>query len=332
MPLTQQQIDTFHAEGFLVVEGALDDADLDPVIDEYETYIDRRADELYTQGKISDRYSSEPFARRLACICGENSDIYGELDIMRLLGKASFAFLGNDKLLDSVEQFVGPEITCSPIQHLRPKLPTALAPGQNAELTHIAPWHQDAGVTWPEADPYFILTVWVPLVDATPENGCMEIIPRVHGGGLREHLTYSETGTTIVTEQMPKTEPLPLPMHKGDVLFMHKAIPHRSLPNRSDTVRWSMDLRYQQTGTPTGRPVSPRIRGAQPRRTRFRAARPRRVGAALADGPGTKPGRAATPLATGVLTAMRVQAACLPAPARSRLSYRYRRTGSGAGR
>jgi hypothetical protein len=33
--------------------------------------------------------------------------------------------------------------------------------------------------------------------------------------------------------------------------------PHRSTVNEADTVRWSMDLRYQQTGTPTGRPYNP---------------------------------------------------------------------------
>jgi len=53
------------------------------------------------------------------------------------------------------------------------------------------------------------------------------------------------------------TEPVPLPVRKGGMILMHKETPHRSTPNRSDTVRWSMDLRYQNTGTPTGRPFHP---------------------------------------------------------------------------
>ena len=87
----------------------------------------------------------------------------------------------------------------------------------------------------------------------------MQIIPRQHGKGLKQHTTHPVTGTVIVPGQMPKTKPLSLPMNKGDVLFMHKEIPHRSLPNRSNGVRWSMDLRYQKTGTPTGRPFHPAI-------------------------------------------------------------------------
>ena len=51
-----------------------------------------------------------------------------ELDIMFLRGEAAFAFLRNEKILDQVEGLVGPELTCSPIQHVRPKLPTGLTP------------------------------------------------------------------------------------------------------------------------------------------------------------------------------------------------------------
>ena len=56
---------------------------------------------------------------------------------------------------------------------------------------------------------------------------------------------------------MPKEEILSLPMDRGSVLLMHKEIPHSSLRNSTDTIRWSMDLRYQETGTPTGRPFYP---------------------------------------------------------------------------
>ena len=255
MKLSQAQLEQFNEEGFLVVDDALEDRDLDPVIDEYEAHINKRARELLAEGKISQLYEDEPFDRRLACISQENSEIYPELDIMRLRGKSSFDFLRNDNLMDIVESIVGPEITCSPIQHIRAKLPAGFAPGGTD--AHVAPWHQDAGVTWAEADPHFILTVWLPLSKATTENGCLQIIPRTHGTGLMLHHSKPGVGTTIVDEEMPEVEALTLPMQKGSVLLIHKEIPHRSTRNVSDTVRWSMDLRYQKTGTPTGRPFHP---------------------------------------------------------------------------
>jgi hypothetical protein len=141
--LSSRQIDRFYTEGYLVVEGALTDADPEPVIREYEAKIDRRARELHAAGKLGRLYQEEPFERRLACICRETMELYPEMDIMHHRGKAAFDFLRNERLLDLVECFVGPEITCSPIQHIRAKLPSALAPEIAGKGdTHIVPWRQ----------------------------------------------------------------------------------------------------------------------------------------------------------------------------------------------
>ena len=42
-------------------------------------------------------------------------------------------------------------------------------------------------------------------------------------------------------------------MKAGDALFFHKKMMHSSLPNTTDGIRWSFDLRYNVTGQPTGR-------------------------------------------------------------------------------
>tara|TARA_B100000579_G_scaffold353696_1_gene308482 strand:+ start:186 stop:1157 length:972 start_codon:yes stop_codon:yes gene_type:complete len=255
MRLTVAEKTAFENQGYLLVEGALTDDDIYPVINEYERYIDARAKELYRDKKISSLFEDQPFERRLAYICKEFGDIYHEMDIMYFRGKECFTFLSNENLIDLVEGLVGPEITCSPIQHIRPKLPEGITP--TGADSHIVPWHQDAGVTWEEADPYFILTVWLPLAESTCENGCLEIVPCVHGDGLWEHSSKPGAGTSIADKLMPEAEPVLLPMKKGDVLLMHKEIPHRSGRNHSNDIRWSMDLRYQATGTPTGRPFHP---------------------------------------------------------------------------
>ena len=254
MKLNAEQVVQFEELGYLLLRGALTDADLDPVIAEYEAHIGRRAEQMLAAGKISALYANEPFNRRLIPICRENNEIYNELDIMHFRGPALFEFLTNDRLLDLVEGLVGPEISCSPIQHTRPKLPSDIACDGDQ---HVVPWHQDAGVTWAEADPHFILTVWLALSEARPENGCLQIIPQARGTALMRHHTKKGLGTVIIDEEMPEAEQLTLPMDKGDVLLLDKMVPHRSGANNSATVRWSMDLRYQATGTPTGRPWQP---------------------------------------------------------------------------
>jgi ectoine hydroxylase-related dioxygenase (phytanoyl-CoA dioxygenase family) len=253
--LTPLALEQFHRNGYLLLEDGLADAQLVPLIAEYESYIDRRASELYAAGQLTQTYAGEPFERRLACISRETGILYPELDIMHLRGPATFAFLRNETLLDIVESLVGPEILCSPIQHLRPKLPSGLTP--RGSDPHVVHWHQDAGVTWPEADPYFILTLWIPLVDATPENGCLRLIPGVHKEGLLPHRTKPGLGTAIHGDLLARRPIVTLPMRKGSVLLMHKHTPHSSSRNSTDTVRWSIDLRYQATGTATGRPFYP---------------------------------------------------------------------------
>ncbi len=46
-------------------------------------------------------------------------------------------------------------------------------------------WHQDNGYTYIEPQAY--LTVWVALTDATPENGCVQVLPGVHRSGTVAH-------------------------------------------------------------------------------------------------------------------------------------------------
>lgn len=253
--LTKTQRHDFEQNGYLLLEDWLTEADLAPILAEYAAYIDRRAQQLHADGLLTDTYAALPFTHRLAAICAETPLLYPELDMMHLRGEATFAFLRHPKLLALAESFIGPEIICSPIQHVRPKLPSGLTP--RGSDPHVVHWHQDAGVTWQEADPYFILTVWLPLVDATVENGCLRLIPGVHREGLLAHRTKRGTGTAIHGDLLAGKSIVTLPMRKGSVLLMHKHTPHSSGRNTSDGVRWSMDLRYQATGTATGRPFQP---------------------------------------------------------------------------
>ncbi len=268
MSLTQDQLRHFMDEGYVIVEGALTGDDLDPVIAGIEAFVDERARVLHREKLITDLHETESFERRLALITRENAAIYDDIDIMNMRAESVFRFLGNGRMLDLVESLVGPEITCSPIQHLRAKLPEGLnslsshgSGGGNGEedalaariRENVAPWHQDAQVHHEDADPVFILTVWLPLCDTDEENGCLQIIPRVH----HSRTVYWSEGFGIEEGRLPEGDVLSLPMKKGDVLLMHKLIPHRSIPNRSDTIRWSLDLRYQQTGLPTGRSFYP---------------------------------------------------------------------------
>jgi ectoine hydroxylase-related dioxygenase (phytanoyl-CoA dioxygenase family) len=257
MSLTAEQIDAFRRDGVLVAENVLTDADVAPVIAAYEDWIDQRARQLHAEGKISDLAENEPWDKRIGLLMAQSPAIANGMDIMHARLPAMFDFLHNEHLLDAVQSLLGtPEITCNPIQHIRAKPPADVS-GTGSNFYNV-PWHQDSGVTWDEADHSDIITCWMPLgVDATVEMGCMEVLPRVFQRG---HLTHQagEGGATIKPDLLPAdVPPRPVPVRKGGVIFMSRFTPHHSTPNLSDRVRWSLDLRYQPTGQPTGRPFHP---------------------------------------------------------------------------
>ncbi len=254
MRLTSVQIESYRQDGVLRVEGALEPADLQGVIDELTMVVGTRAQALHAEGKLTDLHQDAPFETRLGLLYGQCPEITRGLDIMHYRGEAAFRFLGNSNLLDVLEDLLGPEITCNPIQHVRAKPPDRFEPSLGPSF-HMAPWHQDAGVMMPEAENSDVITCWLPLGDATAEMGCMEVLPgQVEAGYLRHQ---KEGGTTIVPGLMPATSPRVMDCRKGDIVLMSRFTPHRSRPNVSDLCRWSLDLRYQPTGQHTGRTGHP---------------------------------------------------------------------------
>ena len=254
--LSDQQIEAFYGDGYLLIEGGLPVADLEPVINEYDRVVDDLARDLKKKGQIESTHAAEPFETPAGPGSAPTMKQPTELpigwstDIDQVLGKSTFEFLRNERLLDLIEGILGPEITCSPIQHMRCKLPSSLWDGASS---YVAPWHQDAQVHTEDADEHFILTVWIPLVDTDERNGCLQVIPEVH----RESKVLWSEGFGISEENMPDRNSLSLPMSRGDILFFHKLTPHSSGPNQTDESRWSLDLRYQKTGTPSGRSCYP---------------------------------------------------------------------------
>ncbi len=99
-----------------------------------------------------------------------------------------------------------------------------------------------------------LLRIWMPLVDATAETGCMEVMPHVFKLGYLNH--QAEGGTMIVPEKLPQVEPVLAECPKGSLVIMNKYTPHRGISNRSNIIRWSIDLRYHKSGANSGRSFS----------------------------------------------------------------------------
>ena len=245
--LSKEQVAFYKLEGFLVLENFLSEADLAGVKASMSARVDEIAADLLAAGLITDTFENSPFESRLAQLFAGLDDKaflkYGRSWRDRLPGY--YDLMANPKILDALESLIGPELFSNPVYNTRPKVPKVAA--------GAVPWHQDKSY-WPDANANPVITVWIPLVDATLENGCLHIMPRTHKQKILSwHAeTYSGTGFTeiddaMIAELIPEKTVVPLPVKAGTAILFNDRCIHKSTPNGSDEVRWSVDLRYQPT-------------------------------------------------------------------------------------
>jgi hypothetical protein len=261
--LTAEQVESFHQEGYLHLPDVLEPQDLDPVQAELEDIIESAARRLKEAGSVDDDYADLPFDRRLIPLVRADASAAAGVNFPANLGPAIFDFLHNERLLNIVESLVGPEIYAHSCQHIRAKLPATddyAGSLSKSEWARSTAWHQDLGVLLPEADETLVVTSWIPLVDADATNGTLRVIPRSHTEPLRRHVrpTEGEGGSwSVAPEELPDIEPVTVPVQRGGMILLHCRTPHSSEPNRSDGIRWSMDLRWNDARMPNGRPQLP---------------------------------------------------------------------------
>ncbi len=112
------------------------------------------------------------------------------------------------------------------------------------------PWHQDEAYWDPELI-YRALGCWMPLDDATPENGCMKFIPGSHLGEIVAHRHVNDDPMTpaLFVEMAPEDDAraVVVPVPAGGAVFHHSRTLHASGPNRSDHVRRAYSNEWQLT-------------------------------------------------------------------------------------
>ena len=259
--ITASDVETFERQGYLVVENLLDAATLDAIHGEYAELMDRLYADWANAGLVPPATAGMGFWDKLDQAYKGGFDWYQPFDISlpgddisddtpMHFGPAVFDMVTHKNILDTVEALIGPEITSNPIQHVRIK-PPERAVAKDEIRAHIVAtdWHQDRGVTLPEADQTTFVTVWLAITDATVENGCLQVATD-HYSEMLPHCPRTQTG---ISEAHTPKRATPTPVKAGGAVIFHPMTPHSSLSNTSDGYRWSFDLRYNVTGQPTGR-------------------------------------------------------------------------------
>ena len=258
--LTQEQIDSFETTGVLVVENVLPGPVLRAVKAEYTALLDAMYARWQAEGRVP-APDGMNFYQKLLVAYDAGCEWFQPMDISLPgsaiaadtpfhFGPAVFDMLTCGRLLDLVEDLIGPEITSNPIQHVRLKPPSRTL-RQTETTAHImaTDWHQDRAVAHAEGDRTRMVTVWLAMNDATVENGCLQVIP----GKPQMYPHCPKRQTSIADGFLDETKAIPLPVKAGGAVIFHPLTPHASLDNVSDAFRWSFDIRYNVTGQPTGR-------------------------------------------------------------------------------
>lgn len=155
-----------------------------------------------------------------------------------------YALATHPKVLDAVKSVIGPDFFLL-ATHFFCKY------GEGASAEKFVAWHQD--VTYWGLEPPQAVTVWLAIDDADEANGCMQIIPGSHKGGIREHGTAEQTGNLLSINQEVSVTPeeeasaVSLELEAGWASLHDGCLIHGSLPNMSDRRRYGLTLRYIPT-------------------------------------------------------------------------------------
>lgn len=245
--LTNEQVKQFFDEGFLIVEDFFSQEQLQSCRNDIEAMVDDLAKKLYAAGKIQDLHEECGLFERLTELDKEFPGAAILLFKSQKMSKSFQNIWSDEKMLNVAEQILGPDVAGHPVWNLRPKIP------KNDIV--IVPWHQDAAYFDTESYDHMIFTAWIPFLDTDAKNGGMQMARYGHRTGRvgRHTCSPGDTWYVLLDEEEMKNN-LGVDLEKdivtckvpyGGMLLFQNMIPHRSLSNTSNNVRWSCDLRWQ---------------------------------------------------------------------------------------
>lgn len=128
----------------------------------------------------------------------------------------------DDRLLDIAELFVGPDIALFASHYI------VKPPYRGRAIL----WHKD-GSHWP-LEPMEAVTIWLAVDPATPDNGCLRVIPGTH---------------RQTADEVDESQAVDVVLDAGDVEVHHPNVLHGSRPNTSPQRRCGLTMRYIPTST-----------------------------------------------------------------------------------
>jgi hypothetical protein len=94
-----------------------------------------------------------------------------------------------------------------------------------------------------------VFTAWIPLIDCPMEVGPLQIATGSHTQGVFDFQIAAGAGGIEIADPLEGSW-VSGGFTLGDVLIFHSMAVHKGVPNHSDKLRMSMDVRYQLVSEP----------------------------------------------------------------------------------
>lgn len=212
MHLTQQQIADYHRDGFVFPVRVLTSQQAQHYRHCLEDY---------------ERQAGKPLQGNMRHKC-------------HLLFTWADQLVHNDAILDAVAAVIGPDILCWNTNFFI----------KEADNQSFVSWHQDS--TYWGLEPDDVITAWIALTDATPENGYMQFIPGSHVVDQLPHVDTFHRDNLLsrgqeIAVEVDTEKAVGIGLRAGEMSLHHIKLVHGSAPNRSAARRIGLAIRYIPT-------------------------------------------------------------------------------------
>ncbi|HIA67388.1 TPA: phytanoyl-CoA dioxygenase family protein [Candidatus Poribacteria bacterium] len=216
--LSAVQVDSFHQDGYVLVQQMLDSEEIN----------------LLRRTAKSDR---ELDKRSYHSDDGEGGLV--RLSLWNHPGNSIYGMVARcNRIVNSMEKLLDGEV-----YHYHSKMIL-----KDAKVGGAWTWHQDYGY-WYQNGLLFprLASVMIAVDPATRENGCLQVLAESHHMGRLNHVTTGEQAGADkekVDQALKRLELIHCEMEPGDALFFHCNLLHHSDQNRSEDPRWTLICCY----------------------------------------------------------------------------------------
>ena len=214
MPLNPEQIEQYRRDGYVFPLPVLEAHEVPPLRARLEAF------EAENGGRL------EPSQR------GKSHLLFKWLDDL----------IRDARILDPIEQLIGPDILCwNTIFWIK-----------EAGSRSFVSWHQDSRYWGLSSEK--VVSAWLALSTASPEAGCMRVMPGTHVGDTLVHRdTYHDdnmlTRGQEIVEGVDDEAAVYMPLEAGQMSLHSYRLAHASGPNLSDDRRIGISMHFMPPDT-----------------------------------------------------------------------------------